>query len=106
MEIHREKRGISDGGVTESHPAFGMISLFRTTCSPPQVLFGSAVKHSNYISITIREATRESSISHDWYFGKNELIRVEISEVVGCGNFTVNGTLIPRHAKTFAEWSD
>ena len=79
MEIHREKRGISDGGVTESHPAFGMISLCRTTCSPPQVLFGSAVKHSNYISITIREATRESSISHDWYFGKNELIRVEIS---------------------------
>lgn len=79
MQIHREKKGISGDGVTETHPAFGMISLCRTSCSPPQVLFGSAVKHSNYISLTIKEASRESSSSHDWYFGKHELIRVEIS---------------------------
>lgn len=32
--------------------------------------------------------------------------REDISEVVGCGHFTVNGVLIPKHAKTFAEWED
>lgn len=79
MKIHREKKGISDGGVTETHPAFGMIALSRTTCHPPAVLFGSSVKHGNFISITIKEAQRESSPSHDWYFGRGELIRVVIS---------------------------
>ena len=79
MKIRREKKGITDDGVTETHPAFGMISLCRTTCSPPSVLFGSAVKHGSYISLTIKEASRETSSSHDWYFGKKELVRVCIS---------------------------
>jgi len=80
MEIHREtKDGVREGEVTETHPAFGMISLCRTTCSPPTVLFGSAVKHGSFISLTIKEAQRCSSQSHDWYFGRRELIRVTIS---------------------------
>lgn len=32
--------------------------------------------------------------------------RVDISEIVGCGNFSVNGQLIPKKAKVFAEWND
>lgn len=32
--------------------------------------------------------------------------RMDISEVVGCGHFTVNGVLIPKDAKTFAEWEE
>lgn len=79
MKIHREEKGNITGGTVETHPAFGMISLSRTTCSPPQVLFGSAVKHGSFISLTIKEAKRESSQTQDWYFANKELIRVVIS---------------------------
>lgn len=80
MKIHREtKDGIMEDEVTETHPAFGMISLCRTTCNPPAVLFGSAVRHGYYISLTIKEAQRIANQSHDWYFGRKELIRVTIS---------------------------
>ena len=79
MKIHREKKGLSTGDVTETHPAFGMISLCRTTSTPSAVLFGSAVKHGHYISLTIKEAERTAGQTHDWYFGRRELIRVVIS---------------------------
>jgi len=80
MKITREKgRGMIDNSVTESHPAFGMISLSRTTCSPPAVLFGSAVKHGSYISLVIKEASRETDLYRDWYFSRDELIRIVIS---------------------------
>ena len=80
MEIHREtKNGVRDGEVAETHPAFGMISLTRTTCSPAAVLFGSAVRHGQFIAITIKEAQRCANSSNDWYFGRKELIRVVIS---------------------------
>lgn len=80
MKITREKGiGIVDDSVEESHPAFGMISLNRTSCSPAAVLFGSAVKHGNFLSLTIKEAKRESSLSHDFYFARGELIRIAIS---------------------------
>jgi hypothetical protein len=38
------------------HPSYGVISLSRHTCHPPQPLVGSHVKHGNYISLTIKEA--------------------------------------------------
>jgi hypothetical protein len=80
MEIHREtKNGIRDGEIMETHPAFGMISLTRTTCSPAAVLFGSAVRHGQFIAITIKEAQRCANSSRDWYFARKELIRVVIS---------------------------
>lgn len=80
MKVERESGGSPiEGSTVERHPAFGMISLCRTTCSPTSVLFGSAVKHGNYISLTIKEAERHASNSHDFYFGRKELIRVIIS---------------------------
>jgi len=80
MKIHRETEGgVFEGNVVETHPAFGMISLCRTTCSPSAVLFGSAVKHGHYISLTIKEAQRNAGQTHDWYFAQKELIRVVIS---------------------------
>ncbi|MDY0198847.1 MAG: hypothetical protein RBR68_13635 [Tenuifilaceae bacterium] len=80
VKIHREaKGGITEGEIVETHPAFGMISLCRTTCSPSAILFGSAIKHSHYISLTIWEAQRNAGQTHDWYFGRRELIRVTIS---------------------------
>jgi hypothetical protein len=80
MEIHREtKGGIRNGEVKETHPAFGMIGIARVSCTPGQVLFGSAVKHGNFLELTIKEAERNASNSKDWFFARRELIKVAIS---------------------------
>jgi hypothetical protein len=39
-----------------THPSYGLIRLSRYTCSPPQPLVGSHVKHGNGISLLIQEA--------------------------------------------------
>lgn len=79
MKILREVgKGVREGEVVESHPAFGMIGLSRVS-SRSVVLFGSAVKHDHFLELTIKGATRHTSIWKDWYFGREELIRVSIS---------------------------
>lgn len=80
MKIERKVCGGSHrGDVEESHPAFGMVSLSRVSCNPPANLFGSSVRHGHYITLTIKEAKRQTSPYKDWYFGRGELITVAIS---------------------------
>lgn len=79
MKVHREvEGGVRAGEIKESHPAFGMIGLSRVS-SRSVVLFGSSVKHDHFLDLTIKGATRHTSIYRDWYFGREELIRVSIS---------------------------
>jgi len=81
-EPTREYKTVTgSSGYTESHPAYGLVGLCRTTCSPGMNLFGSSVKHGNYISLTIKRAKKEHSLSRDWYFGGDELIKISISGV-------------------------
>lgn len=63
----------------ETHESYGMIGVSRFSCSPGISLFGSSIKHSNAISITIRAAEVCRHLNRDWYHGLDEIIEVELS---------------------------
>lgn len=68
-----------DEEVVETHPSYAMISLGRYTCMPAQNFFGSAIKHHAGISLRIRLAEKHRNLSNDWYFGKQEVIEVNMT---------------------------
>lgn len=87
-------------GYEESHPAYGVISVSRTQSSPGAELFGSDLKHSNFITIRVRTAIFERSLDRDWVYPRKELIEISMSEsqwarfVSGAGNsFSTEVTL-------------
>lgn len=73
------KEGMFIDDYTETHPAFGMIGLSRISSSRGVSLFGSSIKHSNLLSLTIKTAERNVSSSREHFFGRKQLIEVLIS---------------------------
>lgn len=65
-------------GRTLTHPAFGMISASRVQGS--RTLFGTDFVHRNFVTVTIRRAVLHRDLSHDFPFGREELIEVHLSE--------------------------
>ena len=62
------------------HPAFAQIAAHRFTCTPAMPLYGSDFGHHHAVSITIRRSQLNRNLSHDWHFGREELIEVHLSE--------------------------
>ena len=76
-------------GEEITHPAFGMCRLSRV--SGDVDLYGSAVKHQHFISLTIMRGSYRHELGRDWYHGKKELIEVYLSasqfaEMLTCMN--------------------
>lgn len=67
-------------GVTEDHPSFGMVGVCRTQGHTR--LFGSPLTHhNNYVTLRIKRAQRcKSGHGYDFYFGRQDLIEVAMSE--------------------------
>lgn len=63
------------------HPSFGLLSFARTTNSKGQVLFGSSIKHENCIRMSIDQGIVERRNSVEHYFGRKNLIQVDMSLV-------------------------
>jgi hypothetical protein len=64
-----------------THPAFGMIGASRVSSGGSgQNLFGSDFGHHAYVEIRIRHAELNRNLSTDWVFGRNEIVRVMLSE--------------------------
>jgi hypothetical protein len=61
-----------------THPAYGKISLSRCTGGGMQ-LFGSHVKHNNFIKLEISTAERSSEGNYEFIFAKKTLTEVWIS---------------------------
>lgn len=76
IEITRNEKGDQ---IVDTHPAFGLISLTRTT-SNGAFLAGSSVQHGQFLALDIREAERHHSYGGktNW-FSKKSLIRIYIS---------------------------
>jgi hypothetical protein len=73
---------MSDDEIVETHPSYGMVGLSKTTGTGggQTRLFGSALdRHYGTIRLTIRRAERHHDLHRDWYFGRQELIEVEMS---------------------------
>ena len=67
------------GQIEYSHPAYGTIGMSRITCQPPQQLFGSSVKHGNFIALRISQAVRSTEGNYDHISTGKELIEVYLS---------------------------
>lgn len=76
----RKERG--PGGTireTETHPAYGMVGIRRTTGSIK--LYGSALdKHGSFIEIIVREAERQHDLGRDWHASGKILVQAAVSQ--------------------------
>ena len=71
------------GGSDFSHPAFGLLSVHRVFSGgkgPRDKLFGSEIKHHTYITITLKGATTNRSLSRNSHFGKGLKAEINMSE--------------------------
>lgn len=67
--------------VSESHPAWGLISAHRVTATPGAILFDSDIRHGHYMSLTLKRATRDRDLQRDWIHEDGPLlIEVAMSE--------------------------
>jgi len=73
--------GYSDNphGTVEKHPAYGTVSLGRISGNTR--LFGSDIKHLNWVHLTIKTAKLRRDLHRDWIHGEDEIIEVWLSPV-------------------------
>jgi hypothetical protein len=64
----------------ETHPAFGMAAVHKTSASHGAVLFDSEIQHRHYVTLTITRADRKRDLGHDWIHPGKELIEITMSE--------------------------
>jgi len=60
------------------HESFGMLDISRFNGNNSQ-FFGSDLVHNGGISITISHGEKGHKLNSDWYHGRDELIRIELS---------------------------
>jgi len=63
----------------EQHESYGMIGASRIS-GTNRNLYGSSINHSNTISLRIKKGEKERDLNRNWYFGKELLIEVEMSQ--------------------------
>lgn len=68
-----------DGGMTHTHPSFGMIKVSRGSCTPPQRYFGAEHKSDTFYSITISKAQVTQDLGQNWFFGYKSITHVEMT---------------------------
>lgn len=62
--------------------SYGMIDVSRGSIGGKgKKLFGSDINHNNIISLTISQGAYDRGLNNDWFHGKEQLIRIELSPV-------------------------
>ena len=77
--ITRSASATRDESV-ETHPAYGQIGASRVASGGGDVLYGSDFRHHHYVWITIHRSELHRTLSHDWPYATQEIIRVALSE--------------------------
>lgn len=65
--------------VKDAHPSYGMLQFSRVSGGSATPLFGSSIRHNDTIRMYVRHAEMSRGLGNDWYFGKKEIIEVEMS---------------------------
>ena len=65
--------------TTDNHESYGMVGFSRITSNRSQPLFGSSIGHRNTIQLTIKSASVDRKLHHNWFHGEKELIKIEMS---------------------------
>lgn len=63
----------------QEHESYGMITLSRGQ-GHPKALFGSSIEHPTTITLCINTAEHTRSLNNDRYYGKKNIIEVELSQ--------------------------
>lgn len=77
-----DKKGWQDkDAVSESHPAWGLVSAHRVSSTPGAILFDSDIRHGHYMVVTLKRATRDRDLQRDWIHDTGPvLIEIAMSE--------------------------
>ncbi|PWD01956.1 hypothetical protein [Pseudomonas amygdali] len=68
-------------GERHSHPAYGLISVAKTSVNPGGVhLFGSDLNHRSVLTVTLHTAIQDRHLSRDWYHSDDEVMQFQMSE--------------------------
>lgn len=67
-----------DGTIRESHPAFAVVSVTRSS-GTPRALFQSDLRHQETITLTINEAERIRDLNHDRVHPTRQVVEIEMS---------------------------
>lgn len=62
----------------KQHESYGIIEISKFRANDSQ-FFGSDLTHNNGISITISNGEKVNKLSSDWYYSRNDLIKIELS---------------------------
>ena len=65
-------------GTNTTHESYGIVGVSRRTGDPGN-LFGSSIRHHNYVALTIKRATDNRDLHRNWYYGHESLIQIEMS---------------------------
>ena len=77
--------------IKDVHPSYGMVSLSHVS-SNGIPLFGSGIKHNNFVELTIRHAESRGDAYHEHYFGRDKIISVFLSPAQFTGLLTRTNT--------------
>jgi hypothetical protein len=70
---------IMDDETTSAHPSYGMIAASRV--SGQASLFGVDYPQGHFITLTISTGEVSRSLGTEWFYGRNEVVQVAMSEV-------------------------
>ena len=65
-------------GIKTTHESYGLVGVSRRTGDPGN-LFGSSIRHHNYVALTIKRAEDNRDLHRNWYYGHESLIQIEMS---------------------------
>lgn len=63
----------------QTHPSFGVVNLAKWQSSQSQTFFGSDLQHNHGITLSISRAELKRDIAHDWIFGREVLVSVDMT---------------------------
>lgn len=66
-------------GNKEEHESYGMLGFSRVSGGHSN-LFGSSIKHQQTIRMVLKHAVKERGLNRDWYYGKKQIVEVEMSQ--------------------------
>ena len=67
-------------GEKKEHKSFGIMGFTRKQSSGGATLFGSDLEHNTIISMSLRHAEIERDLSRNWYFGKDLIVEVDMTQ--------------------------
>ena len=63
----------------EIHDSFGVLKFSRVNSNTEKSLFGSSIKHSNTIVMTVSKASVERQLNRDWVSDEGKILECEMS---------------------------